>query len=203
MSQVRHVLIIAACVAAFAQPVHVQDHPDFTGTWRVQRVDTTEARRSNDGGGGRGGRGGFGRRGGGGYPGGNRGGGGRGGGARAGGATLREGDVLKISQTTDRLIITREAPEGAVMTSYTLDGKEAKNHPSPDVEIKSKTHWEGVALVTDSTQTFQSPNGNASMKTREILSLGEDKDSITSTMTADTPFGGKRTITAVLGRVQQ
>jgi len=87
------------------------------------------------------------------------------------------------------------------MTSYTLDGKETKNRPSPDVEIKSKTRWEGVALVTDSTQTFASGRGDVSMKTREILSLGEDHDTLTSTMTADSPFG-KRTITAVLGRAR-
>ena len=40
------------------------------------------------------------------------------------------------------------------------------------------------------------------MKMREILGLGEDHDTLTSTMTADMPFG-KRTITAVLRRVQQ
>ena len=207
MSHLRHVLIIAACIAALTPRVHVQEHPDFTGTWRVQRVDTAEPRRSDDDrdlrrGGGRGGRGGFGRRGGGGFPGGGRNGGGRGGGARPGAATLREGDVLRISQTRERLIITREAPEGAVMTNYTLDGKETKNRPSPDVEIKSKTRWEGVALVTDSTQSYATANRNVSMKTREILSLSEDHDTLTSTMTADSPFG-KRTITAVLGRVQQ
>jgi hypothetical protein len=201
-------LIIGVCVLALAQSVHVQDHPDFTGTWRVQSVQTSEPRRSErddggfgrgGGGGGRGGRGGFGRRGGGGSR--DGGGGGRGGGERREAATLREGDVLRISQTVDRLIITRESPGGALMTSYTLDGKETKNRPSPDVEMKSKTRWEGVALVTDSTQTFASGRGDVSMKTREILSLGEDHDTLTSTMTADMPFG-KRTITAVLGRVQ-
>ena len=207
MSQRRHVLIITSCVVALTQWVHVQDHPNFTGTWRVQSVQTSEPRRSDrdDGGfgrggaGGRGGRGGFGRRGGGGR---SRDGGGGGGGGRREAATLREGDVLRISQTVERLIITRESPQGALMTSYTFDGKETKNRPSPDLEIKSKTRWEGVAIVTDGTQTFASGRGDVSMKTREILSLSDDHDTLTSTMTSDSPFG-KRTITAVLGRVQQ
>jgi hypothetical protein len=208
VSQLRHVLIIGSCIVALTQLVHVQDHPDFTGTWRVQSVQTSEPRRSDrddagfgqGGAGGRGGRGGFGRRGGGGSRGGA--GGGRGGGERREAATLREGDVLRISQTVERLIITRESPQGALMTSYTFDGKETKNRPSPDLEIKSKTRWEGVAIVTDGTQTFASGRGDVSMKTREILSLSDDHDTLTSTMTADSPFG-KRTITAVLGRVQQ
>jgi hypothetical protein len=163
------------------------------------------------GGGGFGGRGGFGRRGG--FGGGRRGGGygggyggGRGGERRQGGAEgarqsagLQQGDTLRISQSPERLIVTRVSPDAEVQTSYTLDGKEAKNHPSPDVEIKSKTKWEGVALVTDSEQTMELPNGGGkfSTRTREILSLSEDGQTLTSTMTADSPRG-KRTIVATL-----
>jgi hypothetical protein len=209
VSLLRLVLIIAAVAAVLAPALHAQEHPNFTGTWRVQRVDASEPKRSDRddrdfgrGGGGRGGRGGFGRRGGsGGFPGGSRDRGGRGG-ERRGDAMLREGDVLRISQTAERLIITRESPEGAVMTSYTLDGKETKNHPSPDVEVKSKTRWEGVALVTDGTQNVSTGRGDVSMKTREILTLSDDRDMLTAAMSADSPFG-KRTVTAVLGRVQQ
>ena len=208
MSHLRHVLIIAACVAALTQSAHVQEHPDFTGTWRVDRVDMSEPQRSDrgdrdfgrGGGGGRGGRGGLGRRGGGRLPGGARDRDGRG--LERGAATLSEGELLRISQSEERLIITRDTPEGAVMTSYTLDGKETKNHPSPDEEVTSKTRWDGVALVTDSTQSIASRRGDISIKTRELLTLSDDRDTLTSTMTDETRLG-KRTVTTVLSRVQQ
>jgi hypothetical protein len=186
-----------------------QDHPDFSGTWTVSHVDVQNQPNSNvsrggggfgGGIGGRGGRGGFGRRGGFGGGGGGRGSGGgqRRQGGRAGNVGLSQGDTLRISQTPERLIVTRTSPDGDVMTSYTLDGKETKNHPSPDVEVKSKSKWDGVALVTDSTQTVDNGQGNKfSTKTREILSLSADGQTLTSTMTASTAFG-KRTVTATL-----
>jgi len=83
------------------------------------------------------------------------------------------------------------------MTSYSFDGKETKNHPSPDVEVKSKTRWEGVALVTDSTRATDFGQGKFSTRTREIMSLSEDRETLTTTLTTDTPFG-KRTIVATL-----
>jgi len=209
MPPLRHALIIAVVAASLSIAPHAQEHPDFSGTWTVDHVDvrdkpnsTFEGGRGGFGGGygGRGGgrRGGYG---GGGYGGGRRtNGGGRPERARANaGAGLSQGATLRISQTPERLIVTRNSPDGDVMTSYTLDGKEAKNHPSPDVEIKTKTKWEGVALVTDGTQTVEGPQGKVSTKTREILSLSADGQTLTSTMTADSAFG-KRTVTATLSR---
>jgi hypothetical protein len=227
VSRALHALIIVAVLVAFsatpraftAASTSDTNHPDFTGTWTVDRVDVKDEPKSNSGGGGfggggiggRGGRGGYGRGGGGGGGYGRGGGGGYGGGgrrqgggagARRGAAGLSQGDVLRVSQTTDRLIVTRVTSEGDVQSSYTLDGKETKNHPSPEVEIKSKTKWDGAALVTDSTQTTDTQQGKVSTKTKETLSLSEDRQTLTSTMTADSQFG-KRTITATLLRSEK
>jgi len=216
MVRVRQLAWICAAAVVLTAAAFAQNHPDFTGTWTVDHVDVQTQRNPNfDGGGrggfgggigGRGGRGGFGRPGGGG----GRGGGGRGGSGRrggqgrdsegAGGAGLSQGDVMRISQTQERLIVTRKSPDGEVMTSYSLDGKETKNQPSPEIEIKSKTKWEGVALVTDSTQTMKDIQGEKfSTKTREIMSLSADGQTLTTTMTADSRIG-KRTVTATLTR---
>jgi len=217
----RHALLIAIASAALAGAAHAQNtstspsHPDFSGTWTVDHVDVQDKPNANFGGGGGGfggfggggGRGGFGRRGG--FGGGRRGGGygGGNGGQRPGAgregvrqsAGLSQGDTLRVTQSPERLIVTRLSPDGDIQTSYTLDGKETKNHPSPEVEMKSKTKWEGVALVTDSEQTTELPNGGGkfSTKTREILSLSDDGQTLTSTMTADS-LRGKRTIVATL-----
>ena len=213
MATVRYALIIAAAIAVCGIAAHAQNHPDFSGTWTVEHVDVQDKPNADfagrggfggfgGGGGGRGGRGGFGRPGGGGG-GGRRGGGQRsegGRGAARAGAGLQQGDTMRIAQTPERLIVTRLSSDGDVMTSYTLDGKETKNHPSPEIEIKSKSRWEGVALVTNSEQIADLPEGGKfSTKTREILSLGDDGQTLTSTMTADSARG-KRTIVATLKR---
>jgi hypothetical protein len=212
MARVRYALIIAAAIAAWGVASRAQSHPDFSGTWTVEHVDVQDKPNADfggrggfggfGGGGGRGGRGGFGRPGTGGG-GGRRSGGQRpegGRGAARAGAGLQQGDTMRIAQTPERLIVTRLSPDGDVMTSYTLDGKETKNHPSPEIEIKSKTRWEGVALVTNSEQIADLPEGGKfSTKTREILSLTDDGQTLTSTMTADSARG-KRTIVATLKR---
>jgi hypothetical protein len=210
MARARHALIVAASVAAWALIAHAQSqpqtHPDFSGAWTVDHVEVKDQPRENFGGGGGGfggrggGRGGFGRRGG--FGGGRGGGGQRPSGQRRAPraeAGLSQGDMLQITQNPERLIVTRKSADGDVMSSYTLDGKETKNAPSPDVEIKSKTKWDGVALVTDSTQTVDVNGNKFSTKTREILSLSEDGQTLTSTMTADSPRG-KRSVTATLSR---
>jgi hypothetical protein len=96
-------------------------------------------------------------------------------------------------QTDDRLIVTEEAPDGPVMSSYSLDGKETTNHVGNAV-TKSKTKWEGVAIVTDSTRTTDSGRGKVEMKTREVRSLGDDGKTMIVRSELDTPRG-KQTMT--------
>ncbi len=97
------------------------------------------------------------------------------------------------------MIITTEGPDSAVMMNYTVDGKETKNRLSDDVEVKSKTTWEGVALVTNSSQQVSGGRGSVTIKTREIRSLSEDGETMTVQTTTETGFG-KRTAVATLTR---
>src|SRR5205807_5050442 len=66
---------------------------------------------------------------------------------------LQVGQTQRLRQTDDRLIVTEENPGGPVMSSYSFDGKETTNANGP-MTSKSKTKWDGVALVTDSTSTI-------------------------------------------------
>src|SRR5512138_3527291 len=146
-------------LVAWTPRVSAQAHPDFSGKWVVQNVDVQRPEGGANsrpggggGGGGFGGRGGSGRRGG---FGGGQGGGGRtrgGGGGRGSGAvedTLQRDDRVTITQTDEGLIVTRE--EEGRMSRYSFDGKETTNPGPRDSTIKSKAHWDGVALVVEST----------------------------------------------------
>jgi hypothetical protein len=173
---------------------------------------------SGGGGGGGGGYGGGGRGGGGGGYGG--GGGGYGGGARngnggnngdaadaRGGQPLRMqvGQTFHLRQTDRQLIVTEDNPDGPAMSSYTLDGKETTNTIGATTS-KSKTKWDGVALVTDSTRTIDTGRDNGpgggkfTIKTHEVRSLSEDGKTMTVMTTLDAGRG-KQTTTATLEKV--
>jgi hypothetical protein len=85
------------------------------------------------------------------------------------------------------------------MSSYALDGSESSNPGLRGGTVKSKTKWEGVALVTESSQTMTTPMGDRTMKTREVRSLSEDRKTMTLVSTIDTPRG-KRTTTVTFNR---
>jgi len=211
MTQRVRVLLIAA---ALAMPVlaraQTAKHPDFNGSWRITNIDMPEVAAGGYGGGGNrggyGGRGGFGGRGGRGSGGARRGGDAAGGdaadnGARADRAPRRPevGQTVHIRQTDDRLIITEDDQGGGVMSSYALDGKESTNRTG-DATAKSKTRWEGVALVTDVTRSMNTPRGNFDMKSREVRSLSDDGRAMTVRMELDTPRG-KQAMTVTYEKV--
>ncbi|HVZ22542.1 MAG TPA: hypothetical protein VG871_15820 [Vicinamibacterales bacterium] len=204
MSRLLLACVIAAALAATTHLSAAQTpapHPDFTGIWRVDRVDTNGAtaanrgvRRGGFGGGGFGGR--FGR-------GARRGGVGVGRqGADATGIGLRQGEVLEIRQTADHLILTTHSDDSdAQMISYALDGKDTNNKLSDTLTIKTKAKWNGATLVTDTEQTFSSGRGNVTRKVHEVLTLA-DPDTLTVQAASDTAFG-RQTSTASLTRVSQ
>jgi hypothetical protein len=189
-------------------------HPDFTGAWKVTNIDMPEAGGSFAGGGDRGdrgrfggGRGGFGGRGGRGF-----------GGARRGQGNqnpnnpngerperpqrLEVGQVVRLRQTDERLIVTQDDGQGvATMSNYTLDGKESTNRIG-QMTTKSKTKWDGVALVTDMTRSMDTGRGNVDIKSREVRSLSDDRTTMTVRTTMDTPRG-KQTMTVTYARVDQ
>ena len=208
MSLARLTVVIAAALALTTPRLEAQQaapqHPDFTGTWRVDHVDTKEDRAASPGGfGGFGGRrGGFG----GGF-GGRRGGngGGRRPGGSVGGATddgarvgqgLSQGDTLRIRQTDTNLILTMGTPDDAEMINYALNGKETTNKLSEDLSVKTKAKWDGRSLVTNSEQEIDTGRGRTSRTVKEVLSLS-DPETMTVVSTTESAFG-KRTTTATL-----
>ena len=112
------------------------------------------------------------------------------------------GQVVRVRQTDDRLIVTQDDGQGvATMNSYSLDGKEPDNRTG-QTTTKSKTKWEGVALVTDMTRSMDTGRGNFEMKSREVRSLSDDGRMMTVRTTLDTPRG-TQTMTLTYARVDQ
>jgi hypothetical protein len=212
--------LLAMPILAGAQTTPVK-HPDFTGSWKATNIDS-QAPKGGGGGGGARGFGGGGRGfGGGGFGGGRRrGGGGYGGGNPQGGNTSGNtsdasgdndaanrplqpevGQIVHMRQTDTQLIVTEQGSTGPVMSNFTLDGKETTNTTGITVS-KSKSKWDGVALVTDSTRTIDTGRGKISTKSREILSLSEDGQQLTVRNEVDTPRG-KQTTTVTYVKVDE
>ena len=200
------VLVVAAAVivAGSLEGLEAQERPDFSGMWVVERVESERPQGNVDGGRrgggqGRGGiRGGGGRRGrgGGGIRGGGRD-GGRGQGGRAGrrgqgggggfGTPYQVGDRVTLTQTNEALIVTDEAR--SLMSRYPFDGREISNPGPADSTVKSKTSWEGAALVIESTRSVTGPQGDLTLRTREVRSLSQDGRTMTLVATGTMPFG--------------
>jgi hypothetical protein len=184
-------------------------HPDFSGTWLLDREKSDlksppiniDQPRSGGGGGGAGGSRAGGGRGMGGGGSGGRQGGGRGGGGMGGsmprGATTYSPmkldlDFYQIGEVADRLTIEHADPainiKPAAKTEnsdqplelrYTADGKARQTTTEDGGSIKSKTSWEGLLLVTKSKE--QSTSG--SMEIVEARSLSADGNTLTINLT--------------------
>jgi hypothetical protein len=77
-----------------------------------------------------------------------------------------------ITQTAKELKIQREGSDAASV--YALDGSESSNTGPRGGTAKSKSRWDGAALVTEGDQTMTTPNGEFTMKFKETRSLAED-----------------------------
>jgi len=188
--------VLAALVSAV--PLRAADpHPDFTGSWLVDGVTTSGGDRARDGDGRRGGgfRGGFG--------GGGRGfGRGRGGdgpeaGARGRGPVegepaLERGQRVEMTLTETLFTVVIAPDAGGRVVRYPLDGSDGYTSAPDGTALRTKTSWQGVALVTDT----QSTEKGRSFKAREVRTMDANGHVIIET-TIDTPFG-KRTMTATL-----
>ena len=181
-------MVVAILVAGSLDGLEAQERPDFSGTWVVERVEF-EGPQGNAGGARRGG--GQGRRGIGG------GGGGRGQDGRAGrggqrrgavvGSPYQEGDRVTLRQTNEALIVTDETRSR--MSRYPFDGRETSNPGPGDSTVKSKTSWEGAALVIESSLSVAGPRGDMTLSTREVRSLSQDGRTMTLVATGKMPFG--------------
>jgi hypothetical protein len=189
-------IIWASCSFAIMlamPPARMQARPDFTGTWIVEKVERPE-RPS----GGREGRRGPG------MGGGMRGSGGRAGeagGGRGPMAMPEKGQRLRVKQSVERLIVTTPHGSDEQMNTYALDGSESTN-TSERGTVKSRTKWEGAALVTEGTRKFEGPMGEVTLKSREVRSLSEDGRTMVVRTTVDTPRG-QMTSTVTFVRAEQ
>ncbi len=185
------VMAAAVLVAGSLEGLEAQERPDFSGTWVVERVEF-QGPQGNAGGRGRGrgqGRGGI-RGGGGGRGRGGRAGQGQGQGRGRGGvvaAPYQEGDRVTLRQTNEALIVTDEGRSR--ISRYPFDGSEVSNPGPGDSALKSRTSWEGVALVVESTLSAAGPQGDMTLSTREVRSLSQDGSTMTLVATVTMPFG--------------
>ena len=187
-------LVLVALMSVVRLPAQ-EAHPDFTGSWLVENVtteggDRDRAEGHRGGGFGRGGGGGFGR-------GGGRSGGGRGreGAARglvADAPRLERGQRVDMTQTATELTVVIAPDAGGRVVHYPLDGSDGFTAAADGTPLKTKTSWQGVALVTE---TRASDKGR-SYHARQVRSLDATGRVIIET-TVDTPFG-KRNVTATL-----
>jgi hypothetical protein len=185
----RFVLLGLASAGLFvltAIPLVAQDRPDFSGTWVVEQVDVQMPQGGPARGQGGFGGGGFGRRGGG-EPGARQ---GRGG---AFGAVFENGDRVSIRQTANALIVSDE--RRSQISSYPIDGRETSNPGVGDNMVKTKTRWEGVALVTESAQTVSGPQGERTITMREVRSLSADGRTMTLVLKPERFPGASTTVT--------
>src|SRR5262245_47273491 len=149
------VALLAFALVVVGGLAQAQSKPDFTGTWVLDRDRSDPPGMGPGGAGGPGGGGGTGGSGGPGGPGG-----------------FRGDATLTIAQSASELKIQREGRDGAPMTSsYALDGSESKNPGMRGGESRSKSHWDGAALVTEGQQTMDTPNGPVTMEFKDVRRL--------------------------------
>lgn len=104
-----------------------------------------------------------------------------------GGRSMGEMTVT-IRQTADALTMDQKMGEMSRTTTYKLDGTQSTNQGMRGGEVKSTSKWDGDKLVTESTQTVNGPNGEMTIKAREVRSLAADGTMVTET-TRETPRG--------------
>lgn len=111
-------------------------------------------------------------------------------GGRPGGGGGMMGDVsVTIKQTADTLAIEQKMGEmGSRTLNYKLDGSESVNPGARGGEAKSTSKWDGAKLITEGTQTMSGPNGEVTIKSKEVRSLQPDGTMLVE-VTRETPRG--------------
>jgi hypothetical protein len=186
------VLIMLGAVALQA----ADPHPDFSGSWVVESVTSAGDQRDRP----EGRPGGFGRGGGGrGFRGAGRGGDGHAGEGRSRGPAadqprLERGQRVEMTQT-DTLLTVIVAPDaGGHVVRYPLDGTDGFTATPDGTALRTRTSWQGVALVTD----IRAAEKGRDYHERQLRTM-DDGGRVTIETTLETPFG-KRSITATLIR---
>jgi hypothetical protein len=115
-------------------------------------------------------------------------GGGMGGGGGGGGGGGMANAVTTITQTATQLTVETKFGEQTRTATYFLDGKESTNQGRMG-ETKSKAHWDGSALVIESTGSYTGANGAMTVTSKEVRTLGDDGKTMTVVTTRSTPNG--------------
>jgi len=140
----RATAVLGAAAVLWATAASAQDKPNFSGKWQLDAEKTAAANPQGTG----------------------RGGGGGGGGGRGGG--MGTGPIA-ITLTGADLAVERETPQGAMTTTYKLDGSEQTvSMGQGDAKVKAK--WEGATVVIETTRMF---NEN-SITTKAVYSMEGD-----------------------------
>ena len=96
---------------------------------------------------------------------------------------------FSITHDGDALVVKRkfefQGEERTFESRHTTDGKENVNEGFRGSSVKSKTHWEGAKLVTESV--METPNGTR--ETKEVRSLSADGRTMTVEVTSKGGFG--------------
>lgn len=149
--------VLGAAMVMWASAA-VAQKPDFSGKWTVDTEKTTAANPGQPGGGG--------------PP----------GGAPGGGRGFMSGPMT-ITQTAATLTTEREGPNGAISTTYKLDGTE-QTVSTQRGESKVKASWEGNTIVVFTTR----PGMEGTPMTSKAVYAMEGSHLVVST-TMTTPNG--------------
>ncbi|HEX5217268.1 MAG TPA: hypothetical protein VFV98_17530 [Vicinamibacterales bacterium] len=141
-----------------------QAKPEFSGTWVLDVAKTTQLNGGRSGGM---------------APAGSMGGGAMSNGSTGGGNVLTPAGApappmeLKIAQTAAALTIERQTPMGPQKFVHKLDGSESVN-VNGRATLKTKSQWQGAALVTEGTNVINGEDGAMTVTIKETRSLEAD-----------------------------
>ncbi|MCI0628869.1 MAG: hypothetical protein L0387_45700 [Acidobacteria bacterium] len=130
--------------------------PNFSGAWALDRDKSELGERAGGGGGG------------------------RGMGMMGSVIVTHDGDALVLKRKIDF-----QGEERTIESRHTTDGKENVNEGFRGSSVKSKSHWEGAKLVTESL--METPNGKR--ETKEVRTLSADGKTMTVETTSKGGFG--------------
>jgi hypothetical protein len=95
--------------------------------------------------------------------------------------------TLSIAQTATDFTVERETPNGVVKMVYKLDGTESENNTGRGTS-KTKSVWEGAALVTSGTQTMNMQGNEITIEMKETRTLEADGTMVVVTV-SKSPMG--------------
>lgn len=107
---------------------------------------------------------------------------------------FERGTHVEMTQTDKQLTVVIAPDAGGRVVHYPLDGSDGFTSSADGTALKTKTSWQGMALVTDT----QSTEKGRSFKSHQVRTL-DANGHLTIETTIETP-AGKRTITATLSK---